>query len=208
MRVKTTTAPCAATRGAAGNTVDSSSSAQHSTLRQSIDCVRYHPRVLFWLLVLGSLNACQPVDAAANLGDNARVPFNSGTGNASPNIEADSRRTRHFLRPSYATSAPSMAGRGGEPSGCRFLYAGLANPAMCLPPRMQAGCGSKPIEEATMPSVALRAFRALFPVYAIPVSTLPTLPEARALAALLVSRGKRVAIQPAAQGFAVSEVTA
>ena len=59
-----------------------------------------------------------------------------------------------------------------------------------------------------MPSIALRAFRALFPVYAIPVSTLPTLPEARALAVLLVSRGKSVTIQPAAQGFAVSEVTA
>lgn len=59
-----------------------------------------------------------------------------------------------------------------------------------------------------MPRIALRTFRALFPVYAVPVSTLPTLAEARALAALLVSRGKRVAIQSAAQGFAVSEVTA
>lgn len=208
MRVKTTTAPCAATHGAAGNTVDSSSGAQHSTLRQGIDCVRFHPRVLFWLLVLGSLNACQPVDAAANLGDNAPVPFNSGTGFDSPNSKADSRPAAIFTSVINATRAPSMAGRGGEPSGCRFLTAGLSTLPRACHPRLTAGSGSKPSKEATMPSVALRTFRALFPVCAIPVSTLPTLPEARALAALLVARGKRVAIQPAAQGFAVSEVTA
>lgn len=85
------------------------------------------------------------VDAAANVGHNVPVLFNSGTGNASPNIEADTAARAVFLRPSHATRAPfPMVGRGGEPSGCRFLYAGLANPATCLPPRMQAGSGFYP----------------------------------------------------------------
>ncbi|NDV12488.1 hypothetical protein [Crenobacter caeni] len=59
-----------------------------------------------------------------------------------------------------------------------------------------------------MPSITLRAFRAVFPLSARTVSTMPTLAEARALAALLVSMGKRVVIQSAAQGFTVAEVAA
>ncbi|WP_374536660.1 hypothetical protein [Chitinimonas taiwanensis] len=54
----------------------------------------------------------------------------------------------------------------------------------------------------------LRALRAVFPPRAIPVSTLPTQAEARALGALLVAQGRRAVIAPAAQGFTVCEVAA
>ena len=59
-----------------------------------------------------------------------------------------------------------------------------------------------------MPKSIHRAIRALFPVTAVPVSTLPTLAEARALAALLVAQGRRASIAPAAHGYTVSEVAA
>ncbi|MXR36692.1 hypothetical protein [Craterilacuibacter sinensis] len=59
-----------------------------------------------------------------------------------------------------------------------------------------------------MPNSIRRAVRALFPLTARPVSTLPNLSEARALAALLVAQGRRVSIAPAAHGFTVSEVAA
>lgn len=170
------------------------------------------PRSRVWWWVAGvvlALASCQQVDAAANLGDNAGVLFNSGTGRGNPTTQADTAARAAFLCLSHTIGASSMAGSGGEPSGCRFPVSGFPHPTICLPPQpWKVGGRCKTTQEATMPSIALRAFRALFPVYAIPVSTLPTLPEARALAALLVSRGKRVAIQPAAQGFAVSEVTA
>lgn len=160
--------------------------------------------------VVLALFSCQPVDATANLGDNALVPFNSGTGFSSPNdIGGQPPLAAIFTSVHNATRAPSMAGRGGEPSGCRFLCPGLLTLPRACHPRLAAGSGSdSDIGGTTMPRIALRTFRALFPLTAVPVSTLPTLAEARALAALLVSRGKRVAIQPAAQGFAVSEVTA
>ncbi|KZE25329.1 hypothetical protein AVW16_03240 [Crenobacter luteus] len=57
-----------------------------------------------------------------------------------------------------------------------------------------------------MSHIIPRALSRLFPVFSSPVSTLPTLAEARALAALLVSRGKRVSIAPAAHGYTVAEV--
>lgn len=59
-----------------------------------------------------------------------------------------------------------------------------------------------------MPKSLSRALRVLFPLQAHIISTVPTRAEARALGALLVSRGKRAVIYPAAKGFAVSEVTA
>lgn len=59
-----------------------------------------------------------------------------------------------------------------------------------------------------MHSLALRALRAAFPLFAVPVSTVATHPEACALARLLVAQGKRAAIAPAATGFTVSEVKA
>lgn len=59
-----------------------------------------------------------------------------------------------------------------------------------------------------MPMSVLRALRAVFPPRSIPVSTLPTQAEARALGALLVAQGRRAVIAPAAQGFIVCEVAA
>lgn len=59
-----------------------------------------------------------------------------------------------------------------------------------------------------MPKFICRALRALFPLQSKPVSTLPTQVEARALGALLISRGKRAVIYPASHGFTVCEVAA
>ncbi|WP_243694747.1 hypothetical protein [Crenobacter luteus] len=82
-----------------------------------------------------------------------------------------------------------------------------ANPALRRPTRLAAGSGnSNANPEGTMTHIIPRALSRLFPVFAVPVTTLPTLAEARALAALLVSRGKRVSIAPAAHGYTVAEV--
>lgn len=59
-----------------------------------------------------------------------------------------------------------------------------------------------------MPKFLCRALRALFPLHSKPVSTVPTQVEARALAALLISRGKRAVVYPASHGYTVSEVAA
>ena len=59
-----------------------------------------------------------------------------------------------------------------------------------------------------MPRIALRVFRALFPLVSRPVSTLSNEAQARALAALLVAQGKRASITHDQNGFTVSEVAA
>lgn len=59
-----------------------------------------------------------------------------------------------------------------------------------------------------MPSIAKRITRILFPITIRTVQVMPTLPEARALAALMVDMGKRASIRPAAHGYVVSEVVA
>lgn len=58
-----------------------------------------------------------------------------------------------------------------------------------------------------MPSSIRRAMRVLFPLHTIPVSTVTTHAEARALAARLSSFGKRAVFYPAPAGFSVAEVT-
>ncbi|QND83417.1 Uncharacterized protein ChrSV_1190 [Chromobacterium vaccinii] len=57
-----------------------------------------------------------------------------------------------------------------------------------------------------MPRIALRALRAILPVFAVSIATLPTRAEAAALARLLVSQGRRAVILPAGAGFNVMEV--
>lgn len=64
------------------------------------------------------------------------------------------------------------------------------------------------VKEASMPKLISRAMRMLFPLHAIPVSTVTTHAEARALAALLASTGKRALFYPASAGFTVAEVAA
>ena len=97
------------------------------------------PRSRVWWWPAGLVLApvfCQQIDAVANLGDNTSVLFNSGTGFSSLNhTKADTAAQAAFLCPSNAIRAPSMVGRGGEPSGCRFLGAGLLTlPCACPPP--------------------------------------------------------------------------
>lgn len=64
------------------------------------------------------------------------------------------------------------------------------------------------VKEAIMPRAIRRAMRALFPLHTIPVSTVTTQAEARALAGLLSDSGKRALFYPAPAGFTVAEVTA
>ena len=59
-----------------------------------------------------------------------------------------------------------------------------------------------------MPKLIRRAMRTLFPLHAVPVSTVTTQVEARALAALLASTGKRALFYTAPAGFTVAEVAA
>jgi hypothetical protein len=66
---------------------------------------------------------------------------------------------------------------------------------------------STAVQETIMSKLLARMLRALFPLQTKPVSTLPTRAEARALGALLVSRGKRAVVYPDQGGFTVSEVT-
>ncbi|AUH49541.1 hypothetical protein CXB49_01140 [Chromobacterium sp. ATCC 53434] len=137
-------------------------------------------------------------------GHNSGVLFNSGTGFSSPNTKADDAAKAVFLRPQYATRAPSMAGRGGEPSGCRFLSAGLLTPPCARHPRLAAGSGSKPTKEAiTMPKLS-RALSRLFPAVRHPIAHFPLEAEAVNYArAYLAQTGRAVAVLPAAQGYAV-----
>jgi len=150
------------------------------------------------------------VDWKLAMVNNDRALFNSGAGRGNPISKADSRRMRHFLRPSHTIGASfSMAGHGGN----TFGYAGPLLPVFHIPPcachpnRGKLGAGLMLSKEAIMPKLS-RALSRLFPAIPVAVSTLPTLAEARALSALLVSRGKRVCIQSAGQGFTVSEVKA
>lgn len=137
------------------------------------------------------------------------VPFNSGTGFDSPSNLADSRQhAAFFASVTYAIGASmiSMVGRSGEgsrPAGSKFRS---VNPAMRLPPPFDSGRQAIQTNlEATMPSFALRAFRALLsrsPAVSI-IRPAADLAEARRMAADLVMQGARVRIQPAARGFDV-----
>lgn len=57
-----------------------------------------------------------------------------------------------------------------------------------------------------MPRFVLRFYHALFPVVVVPVSILPTLSEAKALAVLLTRSGSCVQIQAVEQGFAAAKI--
>lgn len=144
------------------------------------------------------------LDKAWPLPNNVNVLFNSGTGNASPNNTlADTAAQAVFLRPYHATRAPflwravvgSLRAAGSNVPVLQTL------PRACHPD-CKRGAGLKPTLEATMPSIT-RALSRLFPATAVPVSTLPTLAEARALSALLVAQGRRAVFHRTAQGFTV-----
>ncbi|BAK75345.1 hypothetical protein NH8B_0510 [Pseudogulbenkiania sp. NH8B] len=150
------------------------------------------------------------LDHSTPLPDNLPVPFNSGTGFGDPNNLADSRLAAIFTSVCNTTGASiSMAGRGGEAFGPAGAKLPVRQPChVPATPVWRRGAGLTLNLEATMPSISTRISRALFPVFAVPVTTLPTLAEARTLASRLVSQGRRACIQSDAQGFAVSEVKA
>ena len=152
----------------------------------------------------------QQLDPLGINGYALHVPFNSGTGIGVPNDMADSRLAAIFTSVCNTIGAPfSTAGRGGSVlARAGFHIDGTPTPPRACHPRLASGSRSLSDMEATMPSIALRIVRALFPVFSVPVSTVPTHTQACAMARLLVSQGKRVAIVPAATGFTVSEVKA
>ena len=149
------------------------------------------------------------VDWKLAMVNNDHALFNSGASFDRLNTKADSRPAAIFTSVRNTIGTPSMSGLGvGYLRVCRFLCAGLSTHALCPAPPFDSGGSSLMLtKEATMPSIS-RALSRLFPSVSVAVSTLPTLAEARALSALLVSHGKRVCIQSAAQGFTVSEVKA
>ena len=59
-----------------------------------------------------------------------------------------------------------------------------------------------------MPLRIRHALRVLFPLHSVPVSTVSTQAEARALGALLTSMGKRAVFYATPAGFTVAEVAA
>lgn len=137
------------------------------------------------------------------------VPFNSGTGIGVPNRSADSRHLAAFFASvTYAIGASmvSMVGRsGGVLARAGFRLAGTPTLLRACHPDWRRDGGSHTKSEATMPSFALRAFRALLsrsPAVSI-IRPAADLAEARRMAADLVMQGARVRIQPAARGFDV-----
>ena len=142
---------------------------------------------------------------------NPPVPFNSGPGLATGYTKADSRLAAIFTSVRNTIGASfSMAGRGGSVlARAGFLDAGTPIPPCACHPRLASGGGSNLVKETCpMSSTTLRVVRALFPVFSAPASTVPPHAQACAMARLLVSQGKRVAVAPAARGFTVSEVKA
>ena len=145
----------------------------------------------------------------------APVLFNSSAGFSSPSNLADSRQhAAFFASVTYAIgpSMVSMVGRsGGVLARAGFLMAGLSTPLCACHPRLTADGRPSQHKEATMPSFALRAFRALFarsPAVSI-IRPAADLAEARRMAADLIAQDRRCAVRITAgsRGFDV-EVTA
>lgn len=133
----------------------------------------------------------------------ARVVVSPATGFGSPN-----ESLRISLRAAFAALVRLQWAAGvGEPSGSPVRDCRSSNPALRRPSRLEAGSGSYNANpEGIMTQFICRALSRLFPAFAVPVATVSTETEARAIAALLVTRGKRVCIHAADQGFAVEVV--
>ena len=114
-------------------------------------------------------------------------------------------RCGYFFVRRHGTPLYGRAVRGSE--SCAGSFARYANLHGSAHPDWRRGARKylTAAKEATMPKSISRALRVLFPLHAVPVSTLT---EARALAALLTSFGKRAVIYPAQGGYTVSEVAA
>jgi len=150
------------------------------------------------------------LDSISTVAKNAGVAFNSATEIGVSITKADSRLMRPFLRPSHTIGASIfMAGRGGSVHARAGSFVPVRQSRhVPATPDWRRGAGLMPTKDVTMPKSFRRALRTLFPLVAVPISTLPTQAEAHALAALLVSQGRRACIQPCPKGFTVAEVRA
>ena len=80
------------------------------------------------------------VASPVHLRHNLRTVFNSTDGFSSPNYLGEHRRqSGFFVFVSRYWCAFSMAGRSGEPSGCRFQDTGLLTLPRASHPRLAAG---------------------------------------------------------------------
>lgn len=182
----------------AGATMQPEKARSHSRLRLSLLA-----GLVLLLAVSCDSSHATSLDHAANLGDNAPVLFNSGTGIGLPNTKADTAARAVFLRPYNATRAPFMVGRGGSIFGCAgsFVPVDQSRYAPATPDWSRDG-GCKPTKEATMPKLA-RALSRIFTA-AHPVAHFPTESEAVLFARqYLAQTGRAVAVAPAVIGFDV-----
>ena len=120
-----------------------------------------------------------PLTIPRPLGNNPPAVFNHTDGCGSPTKHTGERRraSGFFAFVSRHCCAFSMAGRGGEPSCCRFQCAGLPHLTMCLPPQSWKIGGRFPIHTGAAPMRTLSRPRAYSP--ALP-SVLPCLLKAGA----------------------------
>lgn len=155
----------------------------------------------------------QPVSrrltSTTGLGNIAPVADKDATGIGVPKYRRMSRHTSgYFFVRRHGFSFNGRAVRGiARCAGSCTRYANLhgsAHPDW----RRRERKFETAVQEASMPKSVRRAVRALFPLYAVHVSTLPNQAEARALAALLTRNGKRAVVYRAQQGFTVLEVAA
>lgn len=150
------------------------------------------------------------LDGCVQLDDHAAVAVNPATGFGDPERKGGQPPfAAIFTSVTHHWCVLLMAGLGGETFGSAgILFAGSPTSPCACHPHLAMGRQVKTEKGFTMPKSIKRALRALFAPRSIPVSTLPTQAEARALGALLVAQGRRAVIAPAAQGFTVCEVAA
>lgn len=140
---------------------------------------------------------------------NAPVPFNSGTGRENPIAQADNRCDGGFFTSVHRYwCAFSMAGRSRASFGWAGSLCAGFSPLLraCHPRREKRLAGIQTAQEAIMPSIALRAIRALS-LITHTISTAATMAEAQTIARMHLARtGHSVRIAPASVGFSVVEV--
>lgn len=147
----------------------------------------------------------RPLDRHGGLPNNGAVVKASGIGVPKSGGQA---ATVAAIFSSVDMVPPSMGGPCGAAQAAPDPDP-VRQPAWFRPPRLASGQAEviDRCQEAIMPKILTRILRALFPLQANPVSTLPTQAEARALGALLTSQGKRAVVYQDRGGFTVSEVT-
>ncbi|TSJ91512.1 hypothetical protein [Chitinimonas sp. BJB300] len=148
------------------------------------------------------------LDGCGFLDDHAPVAVNPAIGfGDSENKGGQPPTAAIFTSVTHHKCVHFMAGRGGDTFGyAGFLCTGSPTPPCACHPHLAMGERVKTYKGLPMFLSILSAFRALITPRTIPVSTLPTQAEARALAALLVAHGRSAVIVAASPGYTVSEV--